>query len=121
MTRRTVIAAALLLTTSVAGVAWAATKLDLVDHHHARDHREGLARSAGDSLTVADNDEHRRKGRHGEGLNRHHDDDDDDDGEGHGRGAGRGMPQKADPNDPTVPVPDNGLFNSKTRPKVEVQ
>ena len=43
------------------------------------------------------------------------DDEDDDDDERRRRRASRGPPT------PNAPVPDNGLFNGKTRPKVEVQ
>ncbi len=63
---------------------------------------------------------------HGEHRGRHHrwrdDDDDDGDGDGgrerHSRGAASGP---ADPNPTNAPVPDNGVFTGKARPKVEVQ
>ncbi|SON57257.1 hypothetical protein HDIA_3716 [Hartmannibacter diazotrophicus] len=57
-----------------------------------------------------DDDHGRDGGRRGE-----HEDDDDDDDEG-----GMMVPQNG-PVDPNAPVPDNGLFNGKTRPKVQVQ
>ena len=46
------------------------------------------------------------------------DDDDDDDGRPGARPAA--VPQNG-PADPAAPVPDNGLFQGKARPKVEVQ
>ena len=84
---------------------------------------------------VRDRDEHgERRGHH----RRHWDEDDDDDDDHarghsgrhghhsrdhHGRDGGgeRGGDLRADPNDANAPVPDNGVFNNKTRPKVEVQ
>ena len=64
---------------------------------------------------------------HDEYHGRHHrwrDDADDGDGDGdggrerHARGA---SDRPADPNPSTAPVPDNGIFTGKARPKVEVQ
>jgi hypothetical protein len=50
-------------------------------------------------------------------------DEDDDDDERGGREHGRngGANRQADPNAANAPVPDNGVFNGKARPKVEVQ
>jgi Spy/CpxP family protein refolding chaperone len=91
-----------------------------------------LTRLAGWFETIRDDDNHGERRHHG----RHSDDDDDDDdGDHHGRRhdgerhgdrdgghAGRGGDNRsADPNAATTPVPDNGVFNGKTRPKVEVQ
>jgi len=95
--------------------------------------QQPLTRLAGWFETIRDGDEHH-------GARRHHgrhwdDDDDDDDGDRHGRrhhgdhhGDRDGGPSSrggakgpADPNAATTPVPDNGVFNGKTRPKVEVQ
>jgi hypothetical protein len=62
--------------------------------------------------------------RHHEERHGHHgrhwrEDDDDDDGrQAHRRG---GANRTADPNAADAPVPDNGVFNNKSRPKVEVQ
>jgi|GEM_PF-7087758 len=64
------------------------------------------------------------------GERRHRDDDDDDDdgerhsghhGEHHGDRDRGGENRPADPNAANTPVPDNGVFNGKARPKVEVQ
>jgi hypothetical protein len=53
---------------------------------------------------------------------RHSDeDDDDDDHGGHGHGRNGGVNRQADPNAANAPAPDNGVFNGKARPKVEVQ
>jgi hypothetical protein len=59
-----------------------------------------------------------RQGHHA----RHSDDDDeDDDHGGHEHGRNGGANRQADPNAANAPVPDNGVFNGKARPKVEVQ
>jgi hypothetical protein len=59
--------------------------------------------------------------RHGH-PKRHWGDDDDDDDEGEAReGRGGGASGQADPNAANAPVPDNGVFTGKARPKVEVQ
>jgi len=67
----------------------------------------------------------------GDNSNRHHrhghhhwnaDDDDDDGGSHHARNDdGSRANRPADPNAASAPVPDNGVFNNKARPKVEVQ
>lgn len=107
MKTRTVIGTALLLSTAGLGVALAATQIDHLDlPFHSSD-------PAAHALRLSDND-HRR-----EGKERHHDDDDDDDG---GRPASRPVPAPQNrPADPASPVPDNGLFQGKAPPKVEVQ
>jgi hypothetical protein len=60
---------------------------------------------------------HHRRGHH------HWDDDDDDRGSARHSRNGRGSEanRPVDPNATNAPVPDNGVFNNKTRPKVEVQ
>ena len=75
----------------------------------------------GDEPRAASRDAFVLAGEYGErkhGEQRRHaereDDDDDDDDEG----GGAVQPRAADPN---APVPDNGLFTGKSRPKVEVQ
>lgn len=112
---------AALLAGTAAGAAIASTP-DVVDHlkrgeHHAARTEasdDASFRVAGDHRRDRDRDHHGRK-HHRD----HHDDDDDDDGaRGEGRGGGR-MPTTG-PSDPTTPVPDNGLFQGKARPKVEV-
>lgn len=115
---------AALLAGTAAGAAIASTP-DVADmlgrgeHHAARAETSDDApfRVAGDHRRDRDGDHHGRK------HHRHHDDDDDDDDDG-ARGDGRGerggrMPA-AGPTDPSTPVPDNGLFQGKARPKVEV-
>lgn len=54
-------------------------------------------------------------GEHGRDHRRHAEEDDEDDDD---EGGGASQPRAADP---SAPVPDNGLFNGKARPKVEVQ
>lgn len=118
---------AALLAGTAAGAAIASTT-DVADmlgrgeHHAARAEASDDAsfRVAGDHRRDRDRDHHGRK-HHRD----HHDDDDDDDddrgGRGDAGGEGRGgrMPTTG-PTDPTTPVPDNGLFQGKARPKVEV-
>jgi hypothetical protein len=60
--------------------------------------------------------------RHGHHA-RHSDDDEDDDDDhgGHRHGRNGGAKGQADPNAANTPVPDNGVFKGKARPKVEVQ
>ncbi|WP_296583627.1 hypothetical protein [Xanthobacter sp.] len=111
MKTRTLIGTALLLSTAGLGVALAATQIDHLDlPFHSRDDAR--------PLRLADND-HRR-----EGKERHHDDeddDDDDDDDGGRPGPRAGVVPQNGSADPTTPVPDNGLFQGKARPKVEVQ
>ncbi|MFG1213550.1 hypothetical protein V5F72_16675 [Xanthobacter flavus] len=116
MKPRTLIGTALLLSTAALGVALAATQIDHLDlPFHSRD-----ATADARPLRLADND-HRHEGKerhHG----RHHDDDDDDDDDDDGRpGARAGAVPQNGPADPAAPLPDNGLFQGKARPKVEVQ
>lgn len=59
-------------------------------------------------------DDHRRSAESGRRGHDAEDDEDDDD-----EGGRRTTP--AGPSDPNAPVPDNGLFNGKLRPKVQVQ
>lgn len=105
MKTRTLIGTTLLLSAAGLGVALAATRIDHLDlPFHSRD-------DAAHALRLSDND-HRR-----EGKERHHNDDDDDDDDGGRPGP---VPQNR-PADPASPVPDNGLFQGKAPPKVEVQ
>jgi hypothetical protein len=112
--------AALLLGTSVAGVALATPRL--LEDRFALEIGNGDERSAltaGERFRVADSDHRRReeaRGRQGK-----HDDDDDDDDDDDQGGRGRAdRPGVTGPTDPATPVTDNGLFQGKTRPKVEV-
>ncbi|NLH83484.1 MAG: hypothetical protein GX458_21975 [Phyllobacteriaceae bacterium] len=99
-----------------ASVGGALAAGDLLDRHHGpRAEATGLSRF-GDTFRVADDDHHRR--RDGEHHRSRHDDDEDDDDEGGRAGAGR--PSVTGTTDPAAPVPDNGLFQGKARPKVEV-
>jgi hypothetical protein len=74
-------------------------------------------------------------GWRGKHQRKHDNDDDDDEGhENHRRhhdrhgdndrdhkGGDRSGSRQVDPNASNAPVPDNGVFNGKARPKVEVQ
>lgn len=115
MKTRTLIGTAFLLSTAGLGVALAATQIDHLDlPFHSRD---DAPRADARSLHLADND-HRR-----EGKERHHDDDDDDDEDDDDDRSGdrRGAVPQAGAAGPAAPAPDNGLFQGKARPKVEVQ
>ena len=59
--------------------------------------------------------------RGGERHRHHWDDDDDDDDDGSASADRGGANRPADPNAANTPVPNNGVFNGKARPKVEVQ
>jgi hypothetical protein len=109
---------ALLLSTAAAGAASAA------DANAAKQ----PTRLAGWFDNVWDHEHHGERRHHG----RHRDDDDDDDGERHGERHGDrdrdgghdgrgGENRPADPNAANAPVPDNGVFTGKARPKVEVR
>jgi hypothetical protein len=124
MKKTLLLSAALVLGVAATGAALATPRL-LEDRFagwidHDRDH--GPAVSAGERFRVADRD-HRRKHESRDHHRKHHDDDDDDDDDDDhgGRGGGRaGRPDVTGPSDPAAPVPDNGLFQGKARPKVEV-
>lgn len=117
MNRRILLGAALFLSTAAVGTAFAAAT-GVLDGEHRSDRRGDDAANADGSFRVAEG--RREHGHHGERHHRrHHDDDDDDDHEG-GRGRQPRLPQTG-PTDPNAPVPDNGLFQGKQRPKVEVQ
>ena len=119
--------AAVLLTGTLAGTALALThergehathpRGDLARMEDGRDGSRAEARPDGASFRVADDHRRDRERHHDRKHHRDHDDDDDDDRGGSGR-AGR-LPATG-PSDPTTPVPDNGLFQGKARPKVEV-
>ena len=117
MKTRTLIGTALLLSTASLGVALAATQIDPLDPpFHGRDE---VARADTRPVRLADSD-HRREGKERHHRRHHDDDDDDDDDEGRSGARSRAVPQNG-PADPAAPVPDNGLFQGKARPKVEVQ
>ncbi|MEJ1157298.1 hypothetical protein [Prosthecomicrobium sp. N25] len=128
MTKRTLLLTALLACTAGGAV--------LAAGHPAR--HDGEDRSAASAsgeapgrIVIASGDDrpghrrHERAERHGRDERsaherRHHDDDDDDDGRDRG-GARRGDLSPTGPADPNAPLPQNGLFGGKSRPKVEVQ
>ncbi|WP_374310360.1 hypothetical protein [Methylocella sp.] len=108
------IGAALLLSTAAIGVALAAADLDFLEgHRHERRRGPEASGAEGRPLRLAEEG----RGREHHARQHQEEDDDDDDDEGGGRGA---IPQTG-PADPNAPLPDNDLFNSKARPKVEVQ
>lgn len=112
--------AAVLLTGTVAGTALALTheRGEHARHEGRGDLSRAEAPRDGESFRVADDHRRDRDRHHGRKHHRHHDDDDDDRGD---RNDGRAGRQPATgPSDPTTPVPDNGLFQGKARPKVEV-
>lgn len=119
MTRRrtrSVIATLLLLSTTGIGVAWAASDIrpfGLAGHERHGERAEAPATHLAEA---------RGQEREDDGARRHreHDHDDDDD-EDEGEGAGRAALLPTGPADPRAPVPDNGLFNGKARPQVEVK
>jgi len=111
---------ALLLSTAAAGAASAA------DANAAPGAQSPQPTRLAGWFEVGDREQHGERRHHG----RHRDDDDDDDGERHGEhhgdrdrdhAGGGGENRPADPNAANAPVPDNGVFNGKARPKVEVQ
>lgn len=113
MKTRTLIGTALLLSTAGLGVALAATQVDHPDR--PRQSRDPAARADTRSLRLADNDQ-----AQGDRHRGHHDDDDDDDDDEHSGGRRGAVPQTG-ATIPAAPVPDNGLFQGKAPPKVEVQ
>lgn len=121
MKTRTLIGAALLLSTTGIGIALAASELHSLDLFGAERHeRRDAAGPASGAMRIAESkSEHKRDGardhRHRE------DDDDDDDDDDDGARGGRSATPQAGPTDPNAPVPDNGLFKGNARPKVEVQ
>ena len=112
MKTRTLIGAALLLSTAGVGIALAAVGSDPLARPFER--HEHAARDGAPWLRLADSDHHKDRNQASE--RRRHDDDDDDDDH-----RGRSTLPQTGPSDPNAPVPDNGLFQGKARPKVEVQ
>lgn len=115
LSRTALIGASLLLSTAVLGVTLAAAR----DHHdHPGEAIAAAAAGAGHG-PFRMSSEHGMRRHHDEGHRGRHseDDDGDDEGDEGGRG-GVGQPRSSGPD---APVPDNGLFNGKTKPKVNVQ
>ncbi|MFO1150851.1 MAG: hypothetical protein U1E62_20950 [Alsobacter sp.] len=109
MPKTLIVGAALLLASTAIGVTLAAPP-------RQGDREVAAASVAGETGHRRHASEHGGR-RHHDGHHRRHAEDDDDEGDEGGSGGG-GQPRMADPK---APVPDNGLFNGKTRPKVDVQ
>ena len=117
MKTRSLIGAALLLSTAGLGVPLAATQTDHMSLRSRTQH-DGVEASAADRpIRFAEEDRERGRGDRHHGRRHHAEDDEDDDDEDGRHGA---IPQ-AGPTDPNAPAPDNGLFNGNARPKVEAQ
>ena len=125
MKKTLLLSAALLLGAAATGAALAAPHLleDRFAQWGDHDRGDGASAASGERFRVADRD-NRRKHESRDHRRKHHDDDDDDDDHdrrGGDRGRdGAGRPGVTGPTDPAAPVPDNGLFQGKARPKVEV-
>jgi hypothetical protein len=115
---------ALLLSTAATGAASAA--VDAIATPGAQARREPAAAPeprATQPTRLAEGFLEKLRGRdhHGERHADKDDDDDDDEDRGGRHGRNGGANRQADPNAANAPVPDNGVFNGKARPKVEVQ
>ena len=119
MKKTLLLSAAVVLGLAATGAAFATPHLleDRVARWVDHDRDEGASAATGERFRVADRDHRRREEARGH-HRKHHDDDDDDRGRRGGDRAGR--PGVTGPTDPAAPVPDNGLFQGKARPKVEV-
>ncbi|MFG1377496.1 hypothetical protein [Xanthobacter autotrophicus] len=119
MKTRTLIGAALLLSTTGIGIALAAAEIHSLSPFGPERHERRAASGPDGTVRLADSKSgHKRDGDHDR---RHREDDDDDDDDDDDRRGGLSVVPQAGPADPDAPVPDNGLFNGKARPKVEVQ
>jgi hypothetical protein len=98
--------AALLLSTTALGATLAAAV-----HHGGERHEAAGARVTRGEGPQTLGSEYRSRRRHGDGE-RHAERGNDDEA--------TGAPRQKAP-DPNAPVPNNGLFNGKARPRVEVQ
>lgn len=114
----------LLLTTvllvGAGGVGAALAASDAFEHRFGSEHRRvgvGASEEGRGVVRLADRDRDRERDR--DDRRRHHEDDEDDEDDDDGARGAR-MPVTG-PTDPAAPVPDNGLFKDKARPKVEVQ
>ena len=122
MRRRTFLAG-LLLSTAVVGTAVAAGAGAFTREHGTRGERAETSDSGRPSdgrFQLADRGRERHHDRDGRHARHHHDDDDDEDDDHGDRSRGSRLPVTG-PTDPNAPVPDNGLFQGKARPKVEVR
>ena len=116
-------ATALVLGTSAAGIALATPRL--LDQRFAAGIEDGTGgrppATVSDRFRLADRDHHRRHEARDHRRGHDADDEDGDEGDGHRRGGDRdGRAGPAGSIDPNAPVPENGLFQGKARPKVEV-
>ncbi|MHB2169033.1 hypothetical protein [Alsobacter sp. R-9] len=112
MTKSLRLGAILLLSTTALGVAIAVAPV----------HADGR-KTAGQDVAEAHETSRlifasESRSRHHDRNRRHHHDDDDDDDDGEDGRGGMRPPRAAAPD---APVPDNGLFSGKARPKVDVQ
>lgn len=127
MNKRYLIGTVLLLSAATAGVGIAAGtgELDFLAHRqNARGSASEIADQSDRPILFASKS--RGHDRHGERLSkrdrRHHDDDDDDDDDDdHGKHDRRRMAPQNGLANPNAPIPDNGLFNGNSRPRVQVQ
>lgn len=117
------VGAALLLSTATAGLAVAAALGEsgfLTGQRDARTATLETVDRGGRPILIAS--KAREHNHHADRLakrdRRHHDDDDDDDDD---EDRGRSMNLQNGPVNPSSPIPDNGLFNGNSRPKVQVQ
>jgi hypothetical protein len=118
MHKTLLLGAALLLSTTALGVTIAAAARHVEDRSTAaeavRAGADGKQRLASEHGSRRHRDSHHKRAA---GHDDDEEDDDDDDDDGKARGAGGRQATPA----PNAPVPDNGLFSGKARPRVEVQ
>lgn len=120
--KRIAIAAALVLSAAAFSAALAASDSSGDESSSVETERRTISSQDGEEM---------RPHRMAEGFfdhfrsehHRHHwdNDDNDDDDDGSASADRGGASQPADPNAQSAPVPDNGIFNGKARPKVEVR
>lgn len=119
MTRHFLVGAALLLSATTAGLAITAAAGEIGFSTAPRDAPSATFGTVGRSerpvLLASESREHSRRSDRLAERDRHHDDEDEDDDDD------RGMIPQNGPANPSAPVPDNGLFNDNSRPKVQVQ
>lgn len=123
MNKHYLIGTVLLLSTATAGLAVAGGDPEsLAGLPQARSAASETAARPGRLILLASeaNERDRQTDRLEKGDRRHHEEDEDDDGDEDGE-RGRGVIPQNGPTNPNAPVPDNGLFNGSTRPKVQVQ
>jgi hypothetical protein len=114
MKKSLMIGSALLLMTAAIGAAIASSEIHVLRH----DWHEPTTSEHADRplMQIAEKGERERHAERRSGR-RHHD---DEEGERHNEKGRARLPQTG-PADANAPMPDNGLFNNKMRPKVEVQ